>query len=184
MLRKFFFISCFISFVFASFAQKTKKQKNEPRHIDLFTEVNGKKIFYNEIGAPLPPLSIYRRDGKFLTNATLENDAHLIVMLFNPTCEHCENMAATFKKNIDLFKKTNLVLVATGGMFPYLDYFIDNTHIKDISKIQVGIDSSGLVNQTFLYKLLPQVNVYNKERKLEKVFFSDVPIDSLKSYID
>jgi hypothetical protein len=48
----------------------------------------------------------------------------------------------------------------------------------------VGIDSSGLVNQTFLYKLLPQVNVYNKERKLEKVFFSDVPIDSLKSYID
>jgi len=186
MLRKAFLLSCFLCTALISFAQKEKKQKTaaEQKQVELFTIADGKKIFYNEIGAPLPPLKIWRRDSVFLTNETLDNNASLIIMLFNPTCEHCELMAKTFKENIDLFQKSNLVLVAANGMESYLDFFINNTATELVRKIQIGIDSSGLINQTFLYKTLPQVNVYNKERKLEKIFFGEVAIEELKPYIE
>src|SRR5690606_26757857 len=114
----------------------------------------------------------------------LANDAHLIIMLFNPTCEHCEEMAIDFRKNIALFEKTNLVLVAAQGMNKWLEFFLNTTKTADFPKIQIGIDSAHLVEQVYLYKALPQINIYNKERKLEKIFFSNVPIDSLKRYIE
>lgn len=186
MFRKALLISCLLSSPILTFAQKEKLQKTaaEQKQVELSTIIDGKKIFYNEVGAPLPPLKIWRRDDVFLTNETLQNDANLIIMLFNPTCEHCELMAKTFKEHISLFKKSHLVLVAASGMQSYLDFFINNTATELVTQIQIGIDSSGLINQTFLYKALPQINIYNKERKLEKVFFGDVDIEALKPYIE
>ena len=186
MFRKFILLSCLLSTAFITYAQKEAKQKTaaEQKQVELFTMIDGKKVFYNEVGAPLPKVNIWRRDDVFLNNESLKNDAHLIIMLFNPTCEHCENMAKTFKENIGLFKKTNLVLVAANGMDTYLDYFINNTGTELVTQMQIGIDSSGFINQTFLYKALPQINIYDKERKLEKVFFGDVDIEALKEYIE
>lgn len=186
MFRKALLLSCLLSSAALTFAQKEKKQKTaaEQKQVELFTMVDGKKVFYNEVGAPLPDLKIWRRDGVFLTNETLKNDAHLLIMLFNPTCEHCELMAKTFKGSIGLFKKSNLVFVAANGMESYLDFFINNTATELVAQMQIGIDSSGFINQTFLYKALPQINIYNKDRKLEKIFFGDVEIDELKPYIE
>ena len=178
MFRKIILATVLLSSAFVSFAQKDKQ-------VELYTTLpDGKKIFYNEVGAPLPPINIWRMDGKFLTNDSLANQASLIIMLFNPTCEHCEEMGKTFRKNITLFNKTNLVLVAPQGMSEYLDGFVKTIGSKNEEKIQIGIDSSGFVNQTFLYKSLPQINIYNKDRKLEKLFFGDVPIESLRKYIE
>lgn len=99
-------LSCLLSSAFIADAQKNKKQKTHTKTIAT------SPINYMEIGAPLPPIKIYRRDGQYLTNETLKNDAHLIMMLFNPTCGHCEEVTINLKKNIFLFKQSNLVLVA------------------------------------------------------------------------
>lgn len=186
MFRKLIIITGLLSVVFIAFGQKNKKAQKHPNSdAPLYTTTqDGQQQYYNETGAPLPPVNIWRRDGKFLKNENLKNDAHLFMMLFNPTCEHCENMTIAFKNNIQLFKKSRLVLVAAPGMESYLDFFIKNTGTENVPKIEIGIDSSGFINQTFLYKSLPQINVYNKDRKLEKIFFGDVPIDSLREYIE
>lgn len=186
MIRKLAIITILLSSVYIAFGQKNKKApKHPPTNAPLFiTRADGTQQYYNEIGAPLPEINIWRRDGVFINNQSLKNDAHLFIVLFNPTCEHCEKMGITFKDNIKLFNKSNLMFVAANGMESYLDFFVLATQTKDVKKIQIGVDSSGLINQTFLYKTLPQINIYDKDRKLEKIFFGDVPIDSLKQYID
>ena len=47
----------------------------------------------------------------------------------------------------------------------------------------MGLDSANFINSVFLYKTLPQINIYSPERKLLKIFNGDVAIDSLKRYI-
>jgi len=184
MFRKILISCCLLSSVFIAFGQKDKKLKSSLEAPLYFINAEGKKVFYNEIGAPLPELKVWRRDGVFLTDKDLKNDANLIIMLFNPTCEHCEQVGMMLRDNIGLFKQSKLVLVAAPGMGPYLDYFINNTKTGATEKMQIGVDTSGLINQTFLYKSLPQINIYDKERKLQKIFFGIVPVDSLKAYIE
>ena len=166
------------------------------------------KIDYTQIGSPMPPLVLTMldtidkevvRDGNWwfrmwhrktvtektsqMTSADFQSDVNLLVMLFNPNCGHCIEQTEVFKKNMDLFKKSKLVLVANAKMKDYLPDFVKQRETKKYPKITVGIDNSNFVNETFLYRALPQINVYSPSRKLLKVYNGDISIDSLKSYI-
>lgn len=180
MLRKLSIVSCLLIIGFVAFGQKHKKQAKKATG----STVSSDKIDYKAIGSPMPHLNIYRRDGKYLNDENLKNDANLFLMLFNPTCEHCEDETILLKENIFRFKKSKIVLIAAPSMGPYLDYFVNNTKTDSFPSIQIGLDSCGYLDKVFRYETLPQINIYDKDRKLIKVFTSDTPIDSLKQYIE
>jgi len=138
---------------------------------------------YKAIGAPMPPLrAVYPKKAVY-TSEILKNDANLFVMMFNPTCEHCEDMTFAIEKNIDLFQKSHILLMAAPAMGPYLEFFENGTRVKNFPKIKLGLDSSDFINRTFIYESLPQINVYSADRKLLKTFTGITTIDSLKPYI-
>lgn len=138
---------------------------------------------FKEMGAPMPNLRVVYPNKVEYTSADLKNDANLIMMLFNPTCEHCEDMTFAIEKNIDLFKNSHVLLIAAPTMGPYLEYFENGTRVKNFPKIKYGLDSSDIINRLFTFEMLPQVNVYNADRKLIKTFTGITEIDSLKPYI-
>lgn len=170
------------------------------------------KVDYHQTGAPMPSILLYRIDTvkvdtvgtkkkkrrhtevkkepivtiqkKVVTDKDLDNGANLFVMMFNPTCGHCEDQTQRFERNIDLFKKSKLVLMAKPNMQEYLPNFIKSFDLKYFDQIMVGIDSAKFVDETFLYSALPQINIYDKDRKLLKTFAGEVVIDSLKQYIE
>jgi hypothetical protein len=114
----------------------------------------------------------------------LNNDGNLLVMIFSPECSHCKAVSSMLQQHIDLFKNAELLLITTGIMKEYIPEFVSTQKLKKYPSILVGVDSSGFVPNTFLYQPLPQINIYNKERKLIKTFTREVPIDSLRKYID
>jgi thiol-disulfide isomerase/thioredoxin len=138
---------------------------------------------YKSVGSPMPPLRVVAPSGQVFTDSSLKNEANLFVMMFNPTCEHCEDMTRALEKDIALFKSSALVLMATPNMGPYLEYFDKNTKYSQYPTIKVGLDSSKFIDHTFTYQSLPQINVYDKDRKLIKSFSGINTIDSLKPYI-
>jgi thiol-disulfide isomerase/thioredoxin len=119
-----------------------------------------------------------------MTFKDFDNGANLFVMMFNPTCSHCEDMTVMFEKNMALFKKTKIVLLATMMMKDYLPDFVNMLHVQDYPFIKAGLDSSGFINNVFLYQTLPQINIYNAERRLLKTYAGEVPMDTLKKYIE
>ncbi len=121
---------------------------------------------------------------KVITNADVDNGANLFIMLFNPTCSHCEEETALLEKNSNLFKRSKFLMMVNPVMQPYLHDFIKMMHVDDYPIFKVGVDSSDYVNNVFLYQALPQINIYNAERKLLKIYSGEVPIDSLKQYIE
>jgi len=139
---------------------------------------------YKSIGKPLPPLKIVTLDGKTITNSDVNYKANLIVMLFNPICEHCQDETQLLETNISLFKQSKLLMIAAPMMGTYLKTFVDNYHVDQYSnKIMIGLDSNSTIDNLFIYEPLPQLNVYNAKLKLIKVFSGNTSIDSLKPYI-
>lgn len=177
MKRKLLIAALVCCSVWPSFAQKAK---TKPQAVKAKAE----NINYKEAGAPMPPLRIYTRQGKYITAGDIKNDAPLMVVLFNPTCDHCEDQARLLKENIGLFKKSHLLFMAAPGMLPYIPYFVNNTRTEDVEKIEIGVDSADFIKNTFLYESLPQINIYDSERKLQKIFTGFTPLDSLKSFIE
>ena len=100
MFRKLLIITCLSGIVFTTLAQKNRKSK------DLVTI--GDQTEYKKTGAPLPDVRFYSKEGKYITNKDLANDASLIIMLFNPTCEHCEDQARLFKEYLTWANRVGL----------------------------------------------------------------------------
>lgn len=135
-----------------------------------------------EIKSQVPPMK--KEDLTVLVHDhELNNGANLLVMMFNPTCSHCEDMTVMFEKNISMFQRSKLVLLATPVMKDYLPDFVNMLHVRDYPVIRAGIDSSGFISNAFNYQSLPQVNIYSAERKLLRTFNGEVSMDTLKQYI-
>lgn len=165
---------------FLAFAQKQKVAGKTGNAVVKDTV----KTDYKMLGAPLPDLKVLQVNGKLLTSHDLDNDASLMIMIFNPLCEHCEDVTEELKQNIALFKKTKLVLMTAPESFANLDYFEAVHKVSEYPTMIVGIDSSDFLHKTFIYQSLPQINIYDRNRKLERIFTGDVPVDSLKRYIE
>lgn len=183
MLRKILVITLLFSTVIAAYAQKKDKKKKKKEKEDT-EQVADSNISYKEIGDPMPVMKLTTRKGKKLTEKDFNKKSNLLVMMFNPTCDHCQDQTITFEKNIDLFDKTDLVLIAAPQMIDYLEFYNNVTRYFEYPKMTVAVDSSGFIDKTFHYQALPQINVYDKNRKLIKIFTGNVEIEALKPYID
>lgn len=179
MLRKLLIITCLLGTVLVSFGQKKKKKKEKEETVAVSATVD-----YKQLGSPMPPIRMVTTDGKVITQNDVANDANLLVMLFNPTCDHCQEETILLAKNIYLFKKTKALLMAAEGMKDYLEFFESATHVSEYPTLQMGLDSSKFIDKTFRYMDLPQINIYDKDRKLVRIFNGDTPLDSLKQYIE
>jgi len=160
-------------------SSKTTQKQNDP------------KIDYKQIDAPMPllvfiPYHDSSNSGvaeKYMTNSYFDNGANLFVMMFNPTCSHCQEQTIMFEKSEALFKRSKIILLANNVMKTYLGDFVALTHANQYPFMYLGVDSTDFINNLFLYQALPQLNIYNSERKLIRTYNGEVAIDSLKKYI-
>jgi len=137
---------------------------------------------YSVIGSPLPDFTFKANDGKLYSRDDFKNNANLFIMLFDPGCSHCQQQTKELEENIEFFKKSKIVLITNSGFGVRLPDFIKDYN-TDKYPFTIGIDSTGIIKQICLYQRFPQINIYNKSRKLVKIFVGPVPIDSLKHYI-
>lgn len=160
-----------------------RHKKSSPKTPATVQSSTQNELDYHAIGAPMPPMRVVTADNEVITADSLANDANLFVMMFNPTCEHCEDMTRDLEKHIGLFRKSHIVLMAAPMMGPYLEYFDKTTNYTQFPSLKVGLDSAKFIEHTFNYETLPQINVYDKDRRLIKWFSAINTIDSLRPYI-
>lgn len=168
-----------LGFSFFSLTAFMPQKKKEMKK----TEENAPAIDYKKIGAPLPALRAIGPKGTVFTEKDIDTSGSFFLMMFNPTCGHCEDATRMLEKHLDLFRDKQILLLSAAGMMLYMDYFDATTKVYQYPKIEIGVDSSNFIEKTFIYNSLPQINIYDKERKLLKIFTGDVSIDSLRPYI-
>lgn len=160
-----------------------KREKKLRQAAAAAVEKDTAKTNYRELGAPLPPFRIVTAQGRSITDTLANSGGNFFLMLFNPSCEHCEEMTRRLGPVSGSFQKSRIALVAAKSMMPYLEYFDRVTRYSEYPVLNVGIDSSFLIDRTYGYYSLPQINVYGPDRRLIRRFTGETPIDSLKPYI-
>lgn len=140
--------------------------------------------FYKEMGSPLPPFLIVDKAGNSHTEAEFNKEGTLFLFMFNPTCEHCINMAKMLGAHEEEFESSNIYFVAVPDMREQLDFFYEQTGADSFKHITIGTDSLDVIRKLYNFVLLPQLNIYSRdERKLIQVLSGDIELDTLKSYI-
>lgn len=120
---------------------------------------------YKQIDAPLPDFRIETADGKIKTAQDIPAEK-AVVVLFNPTCDHCQQLAQDIVKHKEAFAKVPLVFIAAKDMKPYLDDFVQTTGLKQLPHAIIGADRSDVIYQLYEFKALPQTNVYTAKHHL------------------
>ncbi|WP_276134837.1 hypothetical protein [Polluticoccus soli] len=182
-MRKLLIITCLLSTGFVAFGKwQWKKKKKEPQATTVAADSS---VNYKQLGAPMPPIRMITPDKKVITEKDVANSANLFVIMFNPTCGHCQDETVMIGKHINQFKKSKIVMLASPNMEGLLSVFEGATGVSKLHPtVQVGLDSADFITKTFGYEALPQINVYNKDRKLVKTFNGDTPMKDLEPYIE
>lgn len=183
MLRKILVITFLFGAVVATYAQKKEKKKRNKNKTEQ-AAIDTANIDYKAIGAPMPEIKAVTLKKETVTAKDFKSGGNLFIMVFNPTCDHCQSETTLLEKHIDKFKKTDLLLMAAPSMIDYLEFYNNVTRYSKYPKMVVGVDSANYIGKTFMYESLPQINVYDKDRKLIKVFSGETPIEKLEPYID
>lgn len=181
MSRKLLAVILLISVAAAGYAQKNKRKHKQD---DTTINAVDSNVDYKSIGAPMPPIYFAMNDGSKIRNKDLGKKKNTLIMLFNPTCEHCQYQTNEFEKNLGMLKDVNFLLIAAPGMKEYLPTFESFTHVSKYPSLRMGLDSCGYIEHVFTYTALPQINIYDRDNKLMKVFTGEVALDSFKQYVD
>jgi thiol-disulfide isomerase/thioredoxin len=149
------------------------------------------------LGSIMPPflvvtLDTIKENGKVkkplqfkqYTHNDVKKDGNLLVVIFNPLCDHCEHETEMLEQNLNSFVQSDLVMMVSPQFKDYLDGFNKKMHVSQFPTLKVGVDSLGFIKKTILYDQLPQLNVYNKDRILIKTFTGQIPFDSIRNYVN
>jgi hypothetical protein len=104
---------------------------------------------------------------------------NLVVMLFNPTCDHCYKQAYKFIRNIKNFSNTQFVLLTGDAMQPYYLEFCLNAGYSKEPEVIIAFDTFGETPFIFAEKGIPQIMAYGIDKKLRKVFYKEADVEEV-----
>lgn len=90
-------------------------------------------------------------------------------MLFSPDCDHCQRQTTEFKKNIELIKNIQIVMVSFLN-FDLLKKFHQDYGIENYPNITVGRDGNYFLGTFYKPHFFPSMFLYNKKGKFVKTF--------------
>ena len=101
-----------------------------------------------------------------------------MLMVFSPSCDHCQHETEDMVKNIEKFKKVTIVMAT---MFSYQDIldFRSRYGLAQYKNIIMGKDIEYFLPPFFDIKNLPFLAFYNKKGDLISVFSGSLPIDKV-----
>ncbi len=126
-----------------------------------------------------PPVKLLMADSSTLfTKADLPKKSAVILMLFNPQCEHCQHETEQIVAHIDEFKKIQIVMT-TFMPFDSMMAFSKKYGLAKYKNITVAQDTHYFLPTYFMLSNLPFLAFYNKDKELISVHEGSMPIESV-----
>ena len=126
-----------------------------------------------------PPFKILMTDSTtWMTKDDLPKKKAVMIMIFNPECEHCKHETEEIIKNIDKFKKIEIVM-ATPREFSTMKDFYAHYELSRFKNIHVGKDMAFTLPVFYNIRSLPFLAFYDKKGNLIDTFEGSMPIEQV-----
>lgn len=127
----------------------------------------------------LPAFKMLMTDGKFFNSADLPKNKPVVLIYFAPDCEHCQVLMNEFFKEVDAFKKVQVLLI-TFKPVDEVAAFEKLYQTHKYENIKVGTEGTTFyLRQFFKLQNTPFTAIYNKEKKLVHAYRNETPVRDL-----
>jgi thiol-disulfide isomerase/thioredoxin len=122
----------------------------------------------------IPPFTITKApDSSSFSKQDLKKKKPVLIMLFSPDCEHCQRQTTEFKKDIELIKKVQIVMVSFLN-YDLIQKFYNEYGIAKFPNIHMGRDGKYFLGTFYKPHIFPSMFLYNKKGKLVNFFEGNV----------
>ncbi|MEP6700935.1 MAG: redoxin domain-containing protein [Bacteroidota bacterium] len=131
-----------------------------------------------------PPIKLLLPDSSsFFTKSDLAKKSPVMLMLFNPQCEHCRHETEQLVKNIDKFKNIQIIMV-TSMPFDSMMTFREKYKLAQYDNIVVAQDPHFFLIPYFQVNSLPFLAFYNRKKELIDIFEGSLPMEKVLKKFD
>jgi len=127
----------------------------------------------------IPPFKMMLSDNKIFSASDLHKGKPIVLIYFDPDCDHCQKLMEELFKKINQLKKAEIVMV-TYKPVSVLPPFEKKHNTSKYSNITVGTEGMGfyLRNYYGLMKM-PFTALYDKKGNLNYSYKEETPVDDL-----
>jgi thioredoxin-related protein len=123
----------------------------------------------------IPPFNILLVDGQHYKSSDLKTDQPLMIVYFDPTCEHCHLFINELIKKISLFKDVQIVMI-TYVPLDQLKSYMAGSELNKQPGIKVGTEETTFVVRYYYdIRQFPYVALHKKDGILISTYESKVP---------
>lgn len=130
----------------------------------------------NTIGDSLPAFRIVRASQQMISRDDLPKGKPVLLVLFNPMCDHCQKAAMTIQEHKDQFAHVSVIFITGMNLLGELDNFVKESRLSLSDRFIVAAGNEEFTAPLFEARGIPQIMAYNKEWKLQSVFFEHLDI--------
>jgi thiol-disulfide isomerase/thioredoxin len=106
---------------------------------------------------------------KTITKADLKKNLPVMLMFFSPDCDHCQHQMQDLLKEMESFKKIQIVM-ATYQPFEMMKDFYKKYGLATYSNILIGRDTKYFLPPYYRMFNLPYLALYDKKGNLIRTF--------------
>jgi len=127
----------------------------------------------------VPPLKLLLLDStSYFTKNDLKKNKPVLIIVFNPDCEHCKHETEEIIKNIDSLKNIQIVM-ATIMSFDLMKSFDEKYELQRFQNIVVGKDVQYTLPSFYQMHFMPYLAMYNKKGNLLATFEGAMKMEDL-----
>ncbi|MEO7311920.1 MAG: redoxin domain-containing protein [Chitinophagaceae bacterium] len=127
----------------------------------------------------IPSFKLMRADSSFFQLQDIVKKKHAtVVIIFSPTCSHCQHQAEEITSHMKDFENVNFIF---STLYPVQDMktYINDYGLDKFPNITVGHDKGYNLGTFYQISSLPGIFVYDKKGKLVANFESNVKSETL-----
>jgi thiol-disulfide isomerase/thioredoxin len=114
----------------------------------------------------IPPMKLLLPDSStYFTKEDVSKKLPVLVIVFNPQCEHCRRETEGILGHIDQFKKIQIIM-ATMMSFDSMKVFYQQYKLNRFDNIVVGQDTNFMLPAFYNISNLPFLAFYNRRKEL------------------
>lgn len=138
-------------------------------------------VFFSTVAfsQSLPPFKMYRSDKTIFNAAELPKTKPVVLIYFDPDCDHCQKLMKELFQKIDAFKKAEIIML-TFKPIEEVAAFEKQNNTQKHSNIIVGTEGTGFYVRNY-YGLLtmPFTALYDKKGNLSYSYRKETLVDDL-----
>ena len=133
---------------------------------------------------PTPPaFQLTLPDGKIITKKDFKKNTKTMIFIFSVDCDHCKHLTEEMLKNINKFKKAQIVMITPFKPDQMKEYY-DHYNIKNYPNITMASEPTRQIMYFYNLHYFPGLFIYDKKQHFVKGYEGTAKLDELATWFN